>query len=240
MELSPFSVSHEWSLKWHRLPSNFKRLKYFNGESPIEIRALKALASVGVISKKQLMSIYGIKEQRLKRMIGEHKLVKHELKLPSLIIPIYTLGENGAIMAGVEEIYQSNYWVKFRAEDVLKCVSFFQLVALFEKLTDQEVEVRATTKPFTGVIHMGGKNQLHVYVLRGDTNDLATYIKWNEDYFDRRLIVVTESLNHLKPILADLSDWKVRYILDEDVFNGTGNLQELFYYLKDGKIYRDK
>ena len=39
MELSPYSLSHDWSLHWTRIPSNIKRSDFVNGESPKERKA---------------------------------------------------------------------------------------------------------------------------------------------------------------------------------------------------------
>ena len=49
MSLSPYSLSHDWSLHWTRIPSNIKRSSFGNGESPKERKALEALAAVGLI-----------------------------------------------------------------------------------------------------------------------------------------------------------------------------------------------
>ena len=79
MSLSPYSLSHVWSLHWTRIPSNIKRSEFVNGESPKERKALEALAAVGLIGGAQLSRLFSLDKKRLKRMVIEKKIVRHEL-----------------------------------------------------------------------------------------------------------------------------------------------------------------
>lgn len=236
MAESPFSLSRNWSLYWTILPSNFKRMEYFNGESPKELLALKALAAVGVISGQQLQRLFSLDKKRLKSMVIEQKIIRHELKVNHQVIPIYTLGANGAVMAGIDESYQLNYWISLRIEDVLKCLLFFQLYKQFRKTAT--VLVQPAPKPFTGAVTLNNRF-FYVYVVRGETNDLGMFFKWNE-HFDERVIILTESLRHLEPLKWHLSKLKIRMALDEDIFNDIEHIQNLFYFMEDGEFLREK
>ena len=131
MSLSPYSLSHDWSIYWTRIPSNIKRSSYVNGESPKERKALEALAAVGLIGGAQLSRLFSLDKKRLKRMVIEKKIVRHEIHRNKQVIPIYTLGINGAVVAGLNDSYESNYWVEYKTEDVLKRLLFFQLYQHF-------------------------------------------------------------------------------------------------------------
>lgn len=236
MQASLFSLSHDWSLHWVRLPSNFKRLEYFNGESSKEERAINALASVGVIGGQQLFKLFSLDRRRLRKMVNEQKIVRHEMKLGSRIIPIYTLGANGAVMTGIEDAYELNYWLEYKTEDVLKRVLFFELYHHFN--FEDERNVLPAPKPFLGSIEFNG-HLFYVYVVRGDINEFLMYLKWRESSFNKRMIVIAESLRHLESLKPSLEPFKIRLVLDQDLAKETEELQNYFYYLDKGEFIQD-
>lgn len=231
MQPSSFSLEKEWSVSWIILPSNFKRMKYFNAESLKELRAIKALAAVGLISGRQLKEIFGLDRKRQKLMSLEHKLVRHEMKSGKQVMPVYTLGANGAIMAGVEDSYKLNYWMEYQTEDVLKRLLFFQLYKHFQMCVS-DVVVQPSPKPFVGAIELNEK-LFYVYVVCGETNDLSMFLKWNE-LFHERIIILTESLRHLEPLKWILSERKVRIAVNADLFGKVDRIQSLFYFMENG------
>ncbi len=225
MTISPFSLSHEWVLHWTRIPSHFKPSNRVNGESPKEQSALTALASVGVIGGEQLSQLFSLDKKRLKRMVMENKLVRHEIRMNNRAIPIYTLGINGAMIVGVNG-YEHNYWVEYKVEDVLKRLLFFQLYHFFPN-----TEVVPTVDPFISSFTRNN-SPMYVYVARGDTNDLLMFLKWND--FNERLFIVTESLSHLKMLKLNLKNIKVRVALDEELLSlEGGDVRQRFYYLNE-------
>ena len=219
MSLSPYSLSHDWSLHWTRIPSNIKCSEYINGESLKDRIALEALAAVGVIGGMQLSRLFSLDKKRLKRMVIEKKIVRHEIHRNKQVIPIFTLGINGAVVAGMNECYESNYWVEYKTEDVLKRLLFFQLFQLFP-----------TQEPFSGAIQFQGK-PIYVYVVRGDVNDLLMYLKWMGKNFNERLIIITESIRHLQPLKVNSENLKIRVAVDLDLLEDVEDLQKLFYFL---------
>ena len=79
MEISPYSLSQEWSMHWTRIPSNIKRSDFVKGESPKERKALEALAAVGLIGGEHNSGYFHWIKKRLKRMVAENKIVRHEI-----------------------------------------------------------------------------------------------------------------------------------------------------------------
>lgn len=236
MQPSFSSVYNDWSVSWIILPSNFKRMKYFNAESPKELQAIKALAAVGLISGKQLRELFGLNRKRQKLMTLEHKLVRHEIKSGKQVMPVYTLGANGAVMAGVGDSYKLNYWMTYRKEDIVKRLLFFQLYKHFQQCIPNAT-VQPSPNPFVGAIESNGK-MFYVYVVCGDTSDFSMFLKWN-GLFHERMIVLTESLRHLEPIKWVLANQKVRVALTDDLFCNVDYIQELFYFMKDGEFVKE-
>lgn len=232
---NPFSLTNEFVVHWVRLPSNYKRFERFNGESPKESHALKALASVGLIGGQQLQQLFNIDKKRLSAMQREHKLVRHEIKLKGQIIPVYTLGENGAIMANMHDYYEINYWVKYSVEDVLKRLLFFALYKQFYNFSE-EFQIQSAPNPFVSAIIKD--HPFYVYVVRGSTEDLLNFLKWSE-HFNERLILVTESLKHIEPLKWVLVNKKVRIALDEDLLKESEHIQQLFFHLDNGEFVKE-
>jgi len=231
MSISPYSLSHEWNLYWTRIPSNIKRSDYINGESPKERAALEALAAVGIIEGAQLFRLFSLDKKRLKRMVVEKKIVRHELIRNKQIISIFTLGINGAVIGGLEDSYDSNYWVEYKIEVVLKRLLFFQLYKHFAKS-----KILPTSEPFSAAIVFKGK-PIYVYVVRGDVSDLLMYLKWKVNHFNERLIIVTESIQHLKPLKVIPRELKLRGIIDLELQDDLLGLEMSFYYIdEDGEF----
>jgi len=195
---------------------------------------LEALAAVGIIEGAQLFRLFSLDKKRLKRMVLEKKIVRHELIRNKQVIPIFTLGINGAVIGGLEDSYESNYWVEYKVEDVLKRLLFFQL---FKHFT--ESKVFPTSEPFSGAI--GFKEKLiYVYVVRGDVSDLLMYFKWKGRYFNERFIIVTESLQHLQSAIPSIKDRKLRLIIDTELYKRNTDLQNQFYLIsEEDKFIKD-
>lgn len=114
--------------------------------------------------------------------------------------------------------YEHNYWIKYEVEDVLKGLLFFQLYEYFS-----ESRIFPATEPFIGSIFYQ-ERPIYIYVLRGDIQDLMVFLKWRE--FNERMIIITESLPHLQPLLMG-KELKLRVTTDTDL--KAGNLKDLFY-----------
>ncbi|KIL74689.1 hypothetical protein [Bacillus badius] len=239
--ISPFSTSFNWRVNWTRLPSNsLKRSVYIDDRSPMERFAVNIISKVGLIGGSQLIQL-GVKRKRIKKMIKDRKIIRHTLLLGNDEMPVYTLGINGAVIANIEEAYRLNYWLEYKTEDVLKRLVFFKLYERFCFSGADRVllPVLPTPDPFSGAIQFG-KTFIYVYVMRGDATDLMTYMKWKGSAFQERLIIVTESLTHLRGMQPTLEPLKVRIALDEDLMKPFEHIQHMFYLLEDGEFVRDE
>lgn len=227
MFVSPFSLSHDWSLEWTRVPSHIKPFKFINGESPKERKALEALASVGIIGGLQLSRLFSLDKNQKRKMVREKKLVRHELKKNNRSIPVYTLGINGAVIAGLPK-YDANYWVEYKVEDVLKRLLFFQLYEHFPN-----AKILPAMDPFIGMIFYK-KKPIYIYVVRGHSADLKLFLKWES--LSDRVIVVTENLNHLDLIKPFIENLKLRVTTDEELWKGV--LQSMFYFQSEFGLWK--
>lgn len=230
MKVSPFSLSNDWTLGWKRIPSSYRPMRYYNINSMKERKALKALASVGLIGGKQLFNLFSIKRKEISNMLKTDKLVKHELnKSKEKIIPIYTLGINGAKAIKLD-IYEENYWINFDITDVLKRLLFFQLYRRFSTH-----KVYPAPNPFVSAIE-NNNNIIYVYVLKGDIGDLLRYLKWELKSY-HRIIIVTESVDLLQPLDLYIKDLKLRVVLEKDLINNEMN-EVIFYQYQKGTLIR--
>jgi len=225
MTISPYSLSHEWNLHWTRIPSNIKRSDYINGESPKERKALEALAAVGIIEGVQLFRLFSLDKKRLKRMVTERKIVRHELIRNKQTIPIFTLGINGAVIGGMIDSYDSNYWVEYKVEDVLKRLLFFQLYKHFAGL-----KILPTPEPFSAAINFKDR-PIYVYVARGDLSDFFMYLKWSSKKNNERIIIITESFRHLQQLKLKEESIKLRFSLDMDLQNNVADFRKNLYLI---------
>lgn len=223
--VSPFSyTNHTWSLIWKRMPSNEKYDKPFETDSVKEQKALEAIASVGVIGGVQLRTLFNLDKKRVNRMVARKMLICHEIKQSEKSIPIYTIGKTGANK--VMPKYIDNYWIEMNAEDVLKRLVFFQLCFSFK----DNLKIKPSPSPFVGTLQLNN-NDFYIYVSRGSVEDLMMYLKWKS--FSDRIIIVTENMNHLKPIevFIQSKNLKVRAVTDE----GLKQDKPTFFHLKENK-----
>ncbi|RKJ51420.1 hypothetical protein D7X33_32205, partial [Butyricicoccus sp. 1XD8-22] len=173
MAISPFSLEHTWAVYWKRLPSNMQDRPILGQVASNEEKALKAIASVGLITANQLLNLYSLSSNKLTRMVKRNRIVQHEIVMNDKYrIAIYSLGINGAKIVGLPG-YEVNYWVKYSIHDILKRLLFFSFYERFH-----QNELIPVPNPFMGAIIINDK-PMFVYVVRGDLNDLSMYLKWN-------------------------------------------------------------
>ncbi|MCI2257206.1 hypothetical protein L2D08_23115 [Domibacillus sp. PGB-M46] len=208
------------------MPKHATPSQRINQESAKEKRALEALACIGVIGGLQLSRLFSLDKKRKKKMTAEKKLVRHNMKKNNRVIPVYTLGVNGAAVAGVPG-YQNNYWLKYKVEEVLKRLLFFQLYEYFP-----DSRIFPASEPFVGSVFVQN-NPIYIYVLKGDIQDLMMYLKWKA--FDGRIIIITESLSYLH-LLELWEDLKVRAVLEHELRNS--RIEEIFYIRSLEGIWR--
>lgn len=231
-KVSPFSLKHDWSLGWTRLPSNFKPLPYYNINSMKERKALEALASVGVIGRKQLSRLFQLKPKDIKGMLKTDKIVQHKLtRNDNDNIQIYTLGINGAKALKLD-VYEPNYWVEYNIKEVLRMLLFFQLCHYFPSL-----DIVPTPLPFVSGIE-NNENVIYVYVLKEDMRDLTRFLKWKGRKRQRVIIVVEKITPQLKQLDLFSDDLLIRVVLEDDLMNIEMREENIFYTYKNGELMK--
>ena len=66
-----------------------------------------------------------------------------------------------------------------------------------------------------------------MYVVRDNLEELLLKLKWDGDLQYQRMIVVTENINHLKPLAPFLNQLSIRVVTDQDLL--TAPFAEMFY-----------
>ncbi|MCF6094526.1 hypothetical protein L1765_11185 [Microaerobacter geothermalis] len=219
---SPFSLCHDWSVKW----TNIQPIKQQNGilwSSQYDEKVLKALAYIGVIGGVQITRLFlNSDKKRLGKMVDTGKLVRHVIKRGNMEIPIYTPGINGArILKQMGIKYRVNSWLTYDVNSILKKLLFFQLYGKFSE--QGEVSVLPAPAPYTGIIERNG-SQYYIGIIRGNTQEFEQYFKWEK--LTERIILVTESLRQLAPLNEYLKELKIRVTTDEDL---KFDFEHLFY-----------
>lgn len=237
MSISPYSMQYTWHLNWRRIHPGSEKMTFIRCDSPKERKALSALADIGFLSSQQLLRLFGLARKQLKKMEKERKLHRHELIKKqgeqSPIIPIYTLGDAGAVITSLTN-YKLNYWLPFTEEAIIQKLLFVELHAFFP-----EGKATPSPAPLTGGIQYKNKT-FFVYVIRGDYQEFLRFLKWEEYQYNERYIIIAEKINHIKPLLLHLKDTKVRFTTDADLLNGH-TLRDIIYATNDeGAIIKEK
>lgn len=231
---SPFSLEHKWSVNWTRIPSSIRIDPRVMTHTNREEKALRSLASVGLISRKQLIEVFGLSVGLIKSMEKTHKLIPHTfIRNKEKGIRVYTLGIKGAMAIGLDN-YEKNYWVRYLREDILKRLIFFQAYQHVSNL-----EILPTPSPFIGAIQ-NNDTLIYVYVMKGNPSDLMRYLRW-ERKEHHRLILVVEHLNELKALELYLENLRVRILLERDLISSrhsNASKENVFYRYEDGRLIR--
>lgn len=248
--ISPFSIQHQWKIDWSFIPSNeyedvrSNKKTFVTGDtrdvslnnetiivkSKKEKKALNLISNIGVIDGKQLYHLFAFKKKQLKAMVREKKLVEHLMYRNDSNVKrkIYTLGQIGSYVTNEEDIYRPNYWMNYSMKQVLERLIFFKLYEFFP-----HSYVEPPIKPFCGLLDlMNDGNFLNVYVVRGDTKDIINFFKWNENNSNKRILLITESMNHIKPILPHIKNANIIITTDQDLLKAD-SFKKLFYKLED-------
>lgn len=207
MAVSLFSLAHCWSLSWRRHVA-CAHTKFY-GESSRQ-QSIEAIASIGVIGGTQISHLFHLDKHHKKQMEQRSKLVRHNIKKNNHDIPIYTVGPG---QSGLGEYHD---WMRYDEADVIKRLLFFKLYATFSR-----AEIIPAPAPFIGAIHLQDK-QFYVYVVRGGIQDLLRYLKWRAS--GERVLIVTESLTQLTPLIPFVDDLKARVTTDESLCFGHENI----------------
>lgn len=229
--ISPFSLEgHTWDLKWTIVPSNAKYRIYENLKSEKEIEILRSVSSIGLIGTSQLKRIYfptqnkRVVQEKIVNMVKARKLIRHEIIRDgdkNRAIYAYTLGPAAAPAIGIQ--YDENYWLRYKTEDVLKRIVFFQFLIGFSQTHPSTV--LPAPEPYTGIVHSGEHIYL-VYVMRGNATELLFALKHNPP--KERLFIIAERENEMNLISPFITKgMKVRLITDSDLKEPVKNARKI-------------
>jgi len=140
-------------------------------------------------------------------------IFRHEMKCGKQVIPVYTLGLIGCKTFGIED----HYWIGWDVPDILKRVLFFELYKRFRE-QNLSPKILPAPEPLTGILDVK-RREYAVYVVRDRVEELMLQLKWDEGLNHKWLLVVTENLNHLKPLTPFLGQLSIRAVTDRDLLN---------------------
>lgn len=247
-----FAESLEWTFERTIISSNQK----MNERAVVNIRnkktfnrilsAIQFIHYTGVVENSQLFRLFGLKQVDIKNLVKNRVLVRHEIqttanrrkKGQNFRKSLYTLDAGAKLLC--DSVYrEQNYWLEFTTQNLLKILAFVELFIVFKEAFPNSdslfVDEIATIKPFTGVIDFNEK-LFHVYVVRGKTSDLESYIRVNSNK-NIRLCLLVENPNHIKPLIPRLASSKmmVRVIDENEIAKGT-SLEKLFNVIQNGQL----
>lgn len=228
---SPFSqTQHLWELDWKRISSRELATQslIYETNSRKERKALEALAAVGLMKGTQLRTLFKLDKPQIRRMEHSRLIMKQVIRKNRQEIVLYTLDPASKEKAAPH--FVPNYWVEYEVKDVLNRILFF---ALYDVLKPQKAKIAPAPKPFTGALELGG-NKLYVYYTRGETKDLQMLLKWQA--MTERVIIITERLEHLSPLLLFIQGkkLKVRTITDNQLFSEQPQFYTYHMHQNDG------
>lgn len=234
-QLSPFSLRHEWTIKWQENNRVHENAMNWNGKE--EDTLLPALASVGIISSLQLKNIFLNGDKRkISKLCSTGKLIRHNLKRNNQDIPVFTLGPTSFEM--LKDKMPIVDWRSFKLSDILQRLIFFQLMAKFKR-EKQDISIVPSNMPFVGAFIRNNK-KIHILVERGNTQEILHTLKF---YSPReRFIYIKEDVNHSQEMNEHLLNCKVRLTTDSDLGKP---FEEMFYILSgnewvhESKITKD-
>src|SRR5699024_12277055 len=119
-----------------------------------------------------------------------------------------------------------NYWDEYSISDVIKRILFFRLYSSFSEI-DEHTQINFTPSPFIGAININDR-PLNVYVLRGSSNDILNYFKWNKNYMNERIIIITESLRYFIPLFQFIKNSNVS-ITNDNNFMSIKSIKYIFF-----------
>ncbi|MEQ2529167.1 hypothetical protein WMO40_21060 [Bacillaceae bacterium CLA-AA-H227] len=229
-QLSPFSLRHEWTIKWQENDRVHENAMNWNGK--IEDELLPALASVGVISSLQLKNLFFNGDNRkISKLCSTGKLIRHTLIRNKMEIPIFTLGPTSVEM--MKDRMSITDWRDFTISDILQRLIFFQLMTKFKR-DDQKVSIIPSVKPFVAAFIRNNK-KFHVLIERGNTQEIIHTLKF---YSPReRFIFIKENVNHGQELNEFLINCKVRMTTDNDLDKP---FDEMFYIYTNGEWLLEK
>lgn len=228
-KISPFSIGHEWNIKWQVNDRVHENAMNWNIKEEKEL--LPALATIGVISSLQLKNLFIRDKKKLSKLCSTGKLIRHTLMRNKEEIPIFTLGPTSVEM--LKDRMPILNWQELNVTDILQRLVYFQLVSRFKK-DGQDIIIAPSASPFVGSL-IRNNRKIHVMVGRGNEQEIMHTLKFYKP--KERFIFVKEHINHSQELNEFIADCKVRMTTDYDL---NKPFEEMFYLIKNGEWVPEK
>lgn len=229
-KISPFSLKHEWKLKWETNDKVHENAMNWN--SKVEKELLPALAIVGAISSLQLKNIFFKGDNRkISKLCATGKLIRHRLMRNKQEIPIFTLGPTSVEM--LKDRMPIVEWENFKITDVLQRLLFFQLISRFKK-EEQSISIAPSAAPFVASFIRNGK-KIHVLVDRGNEQEILHTLKFYPP--SERFIFIKENINYSREVNEYIAKCNVRLTTDLEL---NQSLAEMFYLYRNGHWVKER
>lgn len=222
---SPFSIeTYKWEIDYNVIPSTPRILR--TEFSKQEVRALNAVKHLGIIGSAQFRNLFFPKNKaHIHHMLRQHKIIEHPIKRRDgnkmTTLQVYTLGYKSLEYFHILDYM--NYWLEYNSSEVLQRLAFFKL---YQRFVSKEPVVYRAPPPFTGMFDISG-DPIDVLVVKNNTQEIQNEWRFIKPNPNKRMIVLTENLNWLKPINEFLIPCKVRVALESDL---DVPIEQMFYH----------
>ncbi|NHN34868.1 hypothetical protein [Paenibacillus agricola] len=230
MPISPFSTeNYKWETQYKVIESSEIASSLKVKFSKKELEVLKPLRDMRFIGSAQYRKIF-LKGDKgmINQLIRDKKVLEHPIiqigKAESggaarQTWYFYTLGLSS--LKYFDMVDEVNYWMDYKTAEVLQRFAFFKL---FSKFISNKPAIYCSGQPFVGTIEMA--EPIDILVVKENTREIQQEWRFRKPNQQRRIIVLTENINWLKPIEELLVDFKVRVVLESEL---NSPLSELFY-----------
>ncbi|MFS0783491.1 hypothetical protein [Bacillus sp. 1P06AnD] len=214
-KLSPFTMSLKTELKWQTLTTREQPIQsaLLNCSPRLEDFCLD-LSAVGVIGSVQALKLYFNNDKSKLKKAHELKFIKrHEILRGNKLIPLYTLGATGLFLVG--NPLEANYWKEYNAQEVLRCLVFFQFLSHMRQ-GNNKIDVLPSKQPFTAAIRMNEK-LFDILIVRGNENQINQLFRYESEKLPKRMLVIVEEISHLMPVQEQMKPFLNRIRLTTDL-----------------------
>src|SRR5699024_5687276 len=211
-DLSIFDTNKTWYFNWKsESRTSFPSLVGIDIDDKSK-EIIEAVASVGLITDKQLFYFYKVRKKHLDHMRHIKMLVEHQINIANEkgdmdVLTVYTLGKIGAKILNLPH-YKTDYWRSYRKNEVYKRIMFFEFFNRFKK----------------------GFEHLVIYSDKEDFYNIMNFLRWKNSF--NRMIFIASDLKSFHQLKPHLEDKQVRYLKEADILNND-KLNGKFHVLKE-------
>lgn len=233
-DLSIFDTNKTWYFNWKsESRTSFPSLVGIDIDDKSK-EIIEAVASVGLITDKQLFYFYKVRKKHLDHMRHIKMLVEHQINIANEkgdmdVLTVYTLGKIGAKILNLPH-YKTDYWRSYRKNEVYKRIMFFEFFHRFKK-GFEHLDIYPGISPFTGAIrYKNSIMEVFIYSDKEDFYNIMNFLRWKNSF--NRMIFIASDLKSFHQLKPHLEDKQVRYLKEADILNND-KLNGKFHVLKE-------